>query len=69
MTCVYLFNYDDNKKIFVSSKTVDYGNSSFFPSSKRKVRRLNYLFIINYKYISWTNLLLFTNNNESLIDL
>jgi len=26
MTSVYLFNYDDDKKFFVSSKTVDYGN-------------------------------------------
>jgi FkbM family methyltransferase len=26
MTCVYLFNYDDDKKFLVSSKTVDYGN-------------------------------------------
>jgi hypothetical protein len=33
MSIVYMYDYTDNEKILVTSKTVDYGNSSFTKNS------------------------------------
>jgi FkbM family methyltransferase len=59
MSNVYLFNYNENEKILVTSKTVDYGNSTFPNSGElREKESLNYFYNLVNK-----------NNKNNIIDI
>lgn len=59
MSIVYLFNYNENEKILVTSNTVDYGNSSFSKNNEiYEKESLNYFYNLVNK-----------NNKVNIVDI